>query len=144
MILKSYPYLLFPGCCHAALESYSQIFQGQILELKRVDELRFPLPPDVGMRVFHAVFQAEGLYFMACDIFPGHQVSLGTAISLVVDFADVERAQRCYDLLRQGGKIVMPFSDTPRSLGYGKVCDAYGIYWDLNAPRLQGETIAEN
>lgn len=137
MILKSYPYLLFRGCCEAALNTYRQIFDGKILELERMESLKFPMPDNVARQIFHAVFRAEGLYFMACDTFPGYEATVGQNVSLVVDFCNVQEAKQCFDLLRQGGKMVMPFSDTPWSLGYGKTCDQFGILWDINVPRAK-------
>ena len=135
MILRGYPSILFDGCCEAALEAYCDIFRGKVSNMLRMGDLRFPMPDEEKKRIFQAVFQARGLYFLACDTFPGHQPSVGANIYLSVDFSNVPQAKACYEALHEKGKVIMPFSDTEYSLGYGKVCDRFGIYWELNVPK---------
>jgi PhnB protein len=69
---------------------------------------------------------------MASDSFPGHEITEGNNISLVLETESEEEIQNLYEKLSQNGTVLMELQDTFWGAKYGKVKDRFGIYWDLN------------
>ncbi|MGL4524447.1 MAG: VOC family protein [Spirochaetia bacterium] len=141
MIIKSHPYLFFDGTCMQAMQFYKEIFDGNIGTPELMGDLNFPMPEVDKTRVLNVTFEAQGLFFMASDIFPGQEIMQGTNFALVLYISEIEVVKSMLAQLQDGlhGKLLMPLSETQWSAGYAKVMDPFGIYWDLHVPLSKRE-----
>jgi PhnB protein len=129
---QAVPYLSFNGNAKDALNFYKDVFNGEITEIQTFEEADFPTPPEADNRVIHAKFKKGNLFLMASDSFPGHEITEGNNISLVLEAESEEEIQSLYDKLSQNGSVLMELQDTFWGAKYAKVKDRFGISWDLN------------
>lgn len=80
----------------------------------------------------HAKFKKGNLLLMASDSFPGHEITEGNNLSLVLEPESEEEIQNLYDKLSENGTVLMELQDTFWGAKYAKVKDRFGISWDLN------------
>lgn len=130
-------YLHFDGNCEEALEFYARIFGGKIDQISRFDgaPAEFNIPANMKSRVMHARFVSPTLRFMASDSVHGMSLS-GSRVTLALATRDMHDAERVFEELAQGGKIVHPFSDTFWNAKFGQVCDKFGIDWMVNCEKV--------
>jgi PhnB protein len=80
----------------------------------------------------HAKFKKGNLFLMMSDSFPGHEITTGNNISLVLEAQSEDEIQNLYNKLSQDGSTIMELQDTFWGTKYAKVKDRFGIAWDLN------------
>ncbi len=135
MELKNY--LFFAGRCEEALKFYSEHLGAQVQFLMRFNESPEPVPADMLQagfenKVMHAQFSLGDCQVYASDGCDDKSCFNGFSLSLTLDTA--EEAQRMFNALAQGGKVVMPLSPTFWSPLYGQVTDKFGMAWMLMLP----------
>lgn len=127
------PYLFFDGRAEEALNFYKDALGGEITMLMRYGES--PAPPDSpecvpaggAQKIQHAMLAVEDQLLMMSDGVPlepgfrGHAISLG--------YPELERAQTVFSALAAEGEVLMPFSETFFSPGYGMLIDRFGVQW---------------
>lgn len=123
---------MFPGNAREALVYYREIFQGEVLELQTFGEADFPTPPEADNLIIHARFQKDNFLMMVSDAFPGHNLTAGNNISLMLEFESEEKVQSIYGALTSKGTALMELQDTFWGAKYAKVKDPFGVIWDLN------------
>jgi PhnB protein len=136
--MKLTPYLTFNGNCEEALNFYSEVFDGEVKELKRFEGSPMENMAANPNQVMHARFIANGVYFMASD--GGHGESDGKAhvgISMSVDCDDDGQITNLFSKLAEGGQVTMPLSDTFWGAKFGMLKDKYGVNWMFNYQREQ-------
>lgn len=127
------PYLTFDGNAKEALEFYKGVFDGEILRLQTYGEADYPTPPGSDELIMHAQLKKDDLFIMMSDGFPGQGVTIGSNISLALEFEKGEEIQTIYDRLSQGGgTALMELQDTFWGAKYAKVKDKFGVIWELN------------
>ncbi|MEK3887841.1 VOC family protein [Bacillus sp. FSL K6-3431] len=126
------PYFTFEGNAREALEYYTDIFKGEVLEMQTYGEADFPTPPEADEKIIHAKFKKDGLFIMVSDAFPGQSVTVGTNTSFVLDCENEDEILHIYDRLIVKGTILQELQDTFWGAKYAKVKDHFGIVWDLN------------
>jgi PhnB protein len=134
------PYLNFDGNCRQAIETYAQIFKGQVVHLSTFGETPgIPnLPEAAKDRVMHVQLQVGTQALMASDTMPagaeacggGYVKPQGLWVSIGVD--SVAEGQRVFAALAEGGAVTMPFDKTFWSAGFGMVTDRFGTPWMVN------------
>lgn len=125
------PYLTFNGNCEEALKHYEKALGGKIIFLQRFKETDYSTP-ETAEKVMHAVFEAEGVQFMASDGMGEHAPISGSNISLSINLEDAGEQTRIFNALAEGGKVAMPLEDTFWGAHFGMVTDKYGFHWMLN------------
>ena len=130
MLVQSY--LFFDGRCEEALDFYRDAVGAKVERLMRFKDSPEPASmgcaPDSGDKVMHASFRIGDSELMASDgRAQGNPVFNGFALSLTV--ADAAQAQRRFDALGEGGKVVMPLGKTFWSANFGMVVDRFGVTW---------------
>jgi PhnB protein len=129
---KLVPYLHFVGQCRAALETYKQIFNGEISSLQTYGDSNREADASNKDAVLHSVFDAEGIHFMASDDMRGFQVHPDNNVTLSLDFSDEQEQARVFNALAEGGSVTMPLEKTFWGAKFGMLTDRYGIQWMLN------------
>lgn len=127
------PYLSFDGRCAEALRFYEQLLGGRIAMIMTWGEspMADQVSPDWSDRVIHATLELDGGELLASDAPPSHyQKPQGFSLSLQTD--DLDRAERMFAGLAEGGEIRMPLAETFWAKRFGMVTDRFGIPWMIN------------
>ena|SRR5215475_5341154 len=127
------PYLSFKGECEAAFKFYEQCLGGQLDAIFRYDgtPLADHVPPDWSAKVMHGSLTVGGQVLMGGDVAPDkYEVPKGFSLSLQIK--STADAERIFNELAQGGKVVMPLEKTFWAERFGMLVDRFGIPWLIN------------
>ncbi len=131
------PYLHFDGNCEEALNYYKQHLGAQIDMLMHYSESPVPMDPncikpEMGNRVMHASFRLGDSVIMASD-WPdaGHDFE---SFSLTYTVNTEAEADKIFNALADGGKVVMPLGKTFYSPRFGMLSDRFGVHWMVMVP----------
>ena len=126
-------YLFFDGRCDEALEFYKRAIGAEVQML-----MRFKDGPDAGKpggcaptdmnKVMHASFRVGETTLMASDGRCTGQPKF-EGFSLSISAANEAEADKLFNALSPGGKIVMPLAKTFYSPRFGMVVDQFGVMW---------------
>ena len=123
------PYIHFGGTCAEAMAFYCKVFNGTDLQLMKYSDA----PPDAGGvasdRIMHAQFAAGGGVMMASDFPPGMPGGMQQAVSVMIDPPTVVEGQGLFDALADGGTVIMAFTPTFWSPGFGMMENRFGTHW---------------
>lgn len=126
------PYLTFNGKAAEALEFYSKALNGEIVYQQTFGESKIESSADWKDKIMHASFKAGDLNFLVSDTMEGQPVSVGTNLSLSLNFTDVESIDKTFEALSEDGKITMGLQDTFWGAKFGMLTDKYGFNWMFN------------
>lgn len=126
------PYLTFDGNAKEAMEFYKEVLDGEITGIQTFGEADYPTPPEASERVMHGQVKKGEISIMFSDAFPGHQVVVGSNISLTLEPESNEEIQKLYDSLSKNGKALAELQDTFWGAKYARVQDQFGVIWELN------------
>ena len=125
-------YIFFDGNCAEAMRFYERVTGGQLTAMMKYSEA-----PEgnqcggegaAGDRIMHASLLIDGRTLMASDCPPGQfKGQHGFALSLYYDTP--EEAKRKFDMLADGGQVMMPFGPTFWAKGFGMLTDRFGTPW---------------
>jgi PhnB protein len=124
------PYLFFNGRCEEAIEFYRSAIGAEVVGLSRFGESPEPTmaPPGSEQKIMHASFRVGDAEIMAsdgrCDGKPAFE---GFSLSLIAD--SVEKAERLFNALGEGGQVQMPLTETFFAHRFGMVADRFGVSW---------------
>ena len=131
------PYLSFPGTCEEALNFYKECLQGEIISLSYFNSTQMPVPEDFKEKVLHAVLKFGDAILMASDSLPDHPYTVGTNVSLSVNFEELTGMDEKFQSLSADGQITMPLQDTFWGARFGMLTDKFGINWMFNCEKKQ-------
>lgn len=123
------PYLFFNGNCGEAMRFYERALGGtlQIMTYGEAPEGQAPkLDPD---KIMHAHLALRDGSIMASDDMSDSASRGMSGFMISVDYETVADADRAFDALAAGGRILMPMSKTFWSERFGMVTDRYGVGW---------------
>lgn len=131
-------YLFFSGKCEEALNFYAKHLGAKTGIMLRFNESPDPIPE--GMipagfenKIMHCDFTIGSTTFMASDgCLTSEAESTNFALSLMVKTQ--EEAQKTFNALAEGGKVLMPLDKTFWSPCYGQVKDRFGLVWMVTIP----------
>ncbi|WP_339858773.1 VOC family protein [Pseudohongiella acticola] len=123
--------LMFEGNAEAAMTLYLSLFKdSEILHIQRAGAEG---PGTEGSIVFADI--RIGSHRLRCLDSPvTHKFSFTPSTSLLVDCLDEAEQQRLYDVLADGGELLMPLDNYGFSQRYAWLNDRYGVSWQLNLP----------
>lgn len=140
-MIAVHPYLVYPGNCEAAFHFYRQAFGRGSLYIgyyKDVPETaRKYFPNALGEKVMHAALQID-----ATTVIMGNDDANATEspaippqrdFYLYMDIDEANEAARIFNELSEGGKIIMPISETFWSSCYGILTDPFGVHWKITS-----------
>ena len=129
------PYLHFYGRCDEALAFYEQALGAEITFKMRHKEApgNSTAEGEGGERIMHASFKVGQTTLLATDGEPGGTAKptySGFSISISLD--SVEKGERIFNALAQGGEVRFPWQSTFWAKGFGMVTDKFGVPWMVN------------
>lgn len=134
-------YLFFDGNCAEAMRFYERVTGGKLTAMMKYSES--PVPQDPAHcgpgdenRIMHASLAIDGRNLMASDT-PKGQFKPMQGFSLSLYFDTPEEAKRKFDMLVDGGSVVMPFGPTFWAKGFGMLTDKFGTPWMVSGGGMQ-------
>jgi PhnB protein len=125
-------YITFNGKCEEALNFYKYALDGEIPVMKKFGDGPTEFTSDVRDKIMHAEFKANQVVFLASDGMPGQPINNGNNIALSINFDNKDEQTKAYELLKEGGQIMMELQETFWGARFGMVIDKYGIQWMFN------------
>jgi PhnB protein len=127
--------LNFYGRTEEAVKFYCKAIEAETLFMMRFRDCPDPSQRKPGLeeKIFHATFRIGSTEFMAsdcgCEKPPAQTSFAGFAFALRVE--TVEKAERFFTTLSDGGKIQIPLVKTFFAERYGIIIDRFGISWKI-------------
>jgi PhnB protein len=127
--------LNFYGRTEEAVKFYCKAIEAETLFMMRFRDCPDPSQRKPGLeeKIFHATFRIGSTEFMAsdcgCEKPPAQTSFAGFAFALRVE--TVEKAERFFTALGDGGKIQIPLVKTFFAERYGIIIDRFGISWKI-------------
>ena len=133
-------YLNFNGNCEEAFLFYKSVLGGEFSYLGRYKEMPSqeempPLPKEAENLIMHISLPlSKETSIMGSDIY-GEWTPVfieGNNFSICLSPNSKDEANRLFDGLSEGGKIIMPLADTFWGDYYGMFVDKFGINWMIS------------
>lgn len=122
------PYLSFTGNAREAMETYRDIFGGQLDTTEFAD---FAQGDDAPKGLMHAVLVTDdGFTLMGSDPAPGQSADPNGWISISGDESD--KLHLYFERLSEGGEVLLPLEKQMWGDEYGQCRDRFGIAWMVN------------
>ncbi|MFY9656010.1 MAG: VOC family protein [Methylocystis sp.] len=123
------PYLFLQGRADEAIAFYEKALGAKRIHLMRFkDNPDGPAPPERADKVMHASLEIGGQVILLSD---GHGSEgprfEGFALTLTV--AEAAQADRAFEALSEGGRVVQPLQKTFFSERFGMTQDPFGVLW---------------
>src|SRR5262245_13825315 len=127
------PYVSFQGDCEAAFQFYVEVLGGTLGPLFRYagSPMANQAPADWQDKIMHGSVTVGGQVLMGADVAQGYEEPKGFSLSLQIKGA--EEAERVFQALAQGGRVVLPLAPTFWAVRFGMVVDRFGVPWLINA-----------
>src|ERR1700760_4934143 len=107
--MKVIPYLNFEGKTEEVINTYRDIFNGNIETLMRFGD-QFPGSDAYKDHIMHATLIFGENVLMFSDGKPGDTVSYGNGLHLCISLSDEAEAERVFSALSEGGNVTMPLA----------------------------------
>ena len=133
------PYLCFDGNGTEAIQFYCNALDGKILFQQSFGDspMGDKTPEEFKNRLMHATFECEAGSFMASDGPPGFEIKIGNNVSLSLHYYSVEKMNKAFNGLADGGTVTMPLQETYWAHRFGMLIDKYGFNWMFNLDKPQ-------
>jgi PhnB protein len=130
MVLNAY--IHFPGNAQDALDFYSAALGGEVVFMQRYGDSPMPADEDYKNKVMHARLVFDGNIFMVSDVFKGQPVNTNGNIQLSINVETVERLNKVFEKMSEGGTVSMPLQDAFWGSRFGMLQDRFGVNWMFN------------
>lgn len=132
-------YLTFNGNTEEAFNFYKSVFGGEFSYLGRFKDMpaddNCPPPTEAELdKIMHVSLPiSKETVLMASDSTEGSgTVAFGNNFAVSINADNKEEANRLFNGLSAGGKIIMPMADTFWGAYFGMFVDKFGINWMVN------------
>lgn len=128
-------YLAFNGNCAEAMRFYEQALGGklEVLMSGADSPMAAQIPKESAHRILHARLALPGggmLYAGDCpEQFPYEGIK---GVSMAVDYATTEEAEKVFAALASGGQVTMPMQPAFWAKRWGMLVDKFGTPWIVN------------
>jgi PhnB protein len=128
-------YLGFDGNCADAMRFYEKALGGKLEVLMSGAEspMADQMPKEFAHRILHARLALPGGGLLYAGDSPANVPYEGIkGVSITVDYASVDEAQKVFDTLASGGQVTMPMQTTFWAKRFGMLIDKFGTPWIVN------------
>jgi PhnB protein len=126
------PYISFEGNCKEAIEFYKDKLGAEVLFSETYGEspMKGKAPDDM---IMHCTIKIGDSRIMACDsVFKEYPLTVGNNITLAIGTRNVDEADKMFEQMSDGAKIIMPMQETFWAKKFGMLTDKFGINWMFN------------
>ena len=132
MTVRLEPYLNFRDNAREAMTFYQSVLGGE-LQISTFGEFHASEDPDEQDKVMHShLVSADGFNLMAADTPNAMDFNGQSGVSVSISGDDEEKLRGYWDVLSEGGTVVMPFAEAPWGAIFGMVIDRFGTSWLVN------------
>jgi PhnB protein len=126
-------YLSFRGECEDAFNFYAECLDGKVGELFRYagSPLANEVPADWRNKVMHGSVRIGDAVLMGADSAPD-QYEKPQGFSLSLHMTSTAQAERIFERLVNGGRVLMPLEKTFWAARFGVLVDRFGVSWSIN------------
>lgn len=137
------PYLNFDGNAEEAFNFYRSVFGGEFITLQKMKDTPegAKVRDNEKNRVMHVALPiGKDNILMASDTLPslGHKLTTGNNFHISVTTESEKEAEKIFNGLSAGGKVIMPLGKTFWGSYFGMLADKFGVQWmvsfDYNRP----------
>jgi PhnB protein len=127
------PHLCFNGQCEVAFRHYQQVLGGQIATMLSYGDspMAAQVEPRWHSRIIHATLKLDEYELTGVDV-PTNDYQRPAGFFVTLSIADLDKTERIYRALSDGGTIGMPLQKTFWSAGFAVFTDRYGVPWEIN------------
>ena len=133
---KLNPYLNFNGNTEEAFNFYRSVFGGEFRVIQRFKDTpeKDRVPASEQDKLMHIALPIGENILMGTDALESmkHHVTPGSNMSLSVDTASEEEANKIFNALSAGGKVSVPLAKMFWGAYFGMLTDKFGIQWMVN------------
>ena len=125
------PYISFDGNAREAMETYRDIFGGE-LTISTFGEFGQADTP-IADKIMHGQLNApNGMVLMAADTPPDTKHEPGNNISISLSGTDADELRGYWSKLAEGGQVSVPLEKQMWGDEFGMCTDRFGIGWMVN------------
>ena len=138
MVKTLAPHLNFDGRANEAIALYVRAFGAEVLDKRTWGDMPGAgdkLPPEKRSNVMHARLRVGGALVFLNDAMPGGPAFPRTNGTQMVEFDDPAELAKAFDVLAEGGEIVMALHDAFWGGTFGLLVDKLGVPWMFHGPR---------
>ncbi|GAA1334628.1 MULTISPECIES: VOC family protein [Brachybacterium] len=143
MTVQLRAYLNFPGTTREALETYRDIFGGELILSTFGEFHAVPEGHEAAGKIMHAELTTEHFVLNAADAIPDmHPVTIGDNVNLALmgtGEEDLAALTAIFDRLAEGGEVEMPLQKQIWGDVYGAVVDRFAMHWMINVGGVGGD-----
>jgi PhnB protein len=130
------PYLNFNGKAEEAFNFYKSVFGGEFATIMRFKDIpkEYKGPAHEDNKIMHiALPLSGGSVLMGSDVPESMgNVITGNNVQISISPSSKEEADKIFNGLSAGGKVIMPMADAFWGSYFGMFSDKYGINWMIN------------
>jgi PhnB protein len=131
------PYLNFPGNTEDAFNFYKAAFGGEfavVMRFKDSPEAAKTAPGDLDKLMHIALPIGKGNVLMGTDSLEsqGHKLQTGNNFHLSISADSDEEAEKLFNALMPGGKVMVPMSRQFWGAYFGMLTDKFGVQWMIS------------
>jgi len=129
------PYLILNGQAVRAIALYERSLDAHTQSVQRFGDVNDSCPTALRELVMHAELRVGSAPIFLSDGPGNAPLTKGGAVSIALDFDDVDEARRMFDALATSGNAIQPLMDAPWGALFGVVEDEFGISWMFNCAK---------
>jgi len=128
-------YLTFNGNCEEAFNFYKSVFGGEFEHIGKFKDMpespEFPVAESDKEKIMHISFPIGNTMLMGSDTGGDWSANFkqGNNFSVSINTENKNEADRLFNELSEGGKIMMPMNKTFWDSYFGMFTDKFGIQW---------------
>lgn len=128
-------YLTFNGNCENAFDFYKSVFGGDYTHIGKFKDMpedpKFPVAESDKEKIMHVSLPIGNTVLMGSDTGGEWSANFiqGNNFSVSINTESKQEADRLYEHLSKGGKIIMPMNKTFWDSYFGMFTDKFGIQW---------------
>ncbi len=126
------PHLNFDGRANEAIELYVRALGAEVLDKRTWGDMPGAgdkLPPEKRTNVMHARLRVGSALVFMNDAMPGGPAFPRTNGTQMVEIDDPSELARAFDVLSEGGEVVMALHDAFWGGKFGLLVDKLGVPW---------------
>ena len=139
-------YITYNGNCEEAFLFYKSVFGGEFSYIGRFKDMPMTegktCAPGEAEKIMHISLPiSKETAIMGSDSFEsfGAKTVYGNNFSLSISPGSKEEADRFFNALSAGGKVIMPMENAFWGGYFGNFTDKFGVNWMVNFEKNQGE-----
>jgi PhnB protein len=138
--MKLNPYIHFAGNAEEALNFYSNVLGGEVLDMQRYGDAPMPCDEDYKQKIMHARLVFDGNLIMVSDVFKGQPLSTEGNVDLSIEVEEEGKIDELFNKMAEGGAVMMPLEDTFWGARFGMLKDRFGVRWMFNYQKKPNES----